>query len=113
MRWIASMVAEAHRVLTRGGVYLYPGDARQGYHNGRLRLLYEANPIALLMEQAGAAASTGRARILDCMPRLLHERVPLIFGSSAEVERLQRYHVDPHPLGDRAPLFGRRGLFSA
>src|SRR5262249_10256786 len=68
MRWIASMVAEAHRILTRGGVYLYPGDARQGYRNGRLRLLYEANPIAFLMEQAGGAASTGGDRILDRLP---------------------------------------------
>jgi len=111
MRWIASMVAEAHRVLTRGGVYLYPSDAREGYRNGRLRLLYEANPVALLMDQAGAAASTGRSRILDCAPRMLHERVPLMFGSWAEVERLERYHADPHPIGERSPLFGRRGLF--
>jgi fructose-1,6-bisphosphatase I len=113
MRWIASMVAEAHRILTRGGVYLYPGDARQGYRSGRLRLLYEANPIAFLMEQAGAAASTGRGSILDYVPRMLHERVPLVFGSRAEVERLERYHVEPHPIGERSPLFARRGLFRA
>jgi fructose-1,6-bisphosphatase I len=113
MRWIASMVAEAHRILSRGGIYLYPGDARKGYATGRLRLLYEANPIAFLMEQAGAAASTGRGPILDCMPRMLHERVPLVFGSREEVERLDRYHIDPHPIGERSPLFGRRGLFRA
>jgi fructose-1,6-bisphosphatase I len=113
MRWIASMVAEAHRILTRGGIYLYPADARKGYRSGRLRLLYEANPIALLMEQAGAAASTGRAPILDHVPQRLHERVPLVFGSRDEVERLEFYHIDPHPIGERSPLFGRRGLFHA
>lgn len=113
MRWIASMVAEAHRILVRGGVYVYPGDAREGYRSGRLRLVYEANPIGLLMEQAGGAASTGRERILDRVPRMLHERVPLIFGSCEEVARLERHHVDPHPAGEQSPLFGRRGLFRA
>lgn len=113
MRWIASMVAEAHRILVRGGVYAYPGDAREGYRSGRLRLVYEANPIALLMEQAGGAASTGRERILDRLPRMLHERVPLVFGSREEVARIDRHHVDPHPTGERSPLFGRRGLFRA
>jgi fructose-1,6-bisphosphatase I len=111
MRWIASMVAEAHRILTRGGVYAYPRDARRGYDSGRLRLLYEANPIAMLMEQAGAAASTGRGRMLDHAPRMLHERVPLIFGSRQEVERIERHHVDPQAMAARSPLFGRRGLF--
>lgn len=113
MRWIASMVAEAHRILVRGGIYLYPGDARAGYRSGRLRLLYEANPIAFVMEQAGAAASTGRAAILERQPRALHERVPLVFGSRDEVDRLERYHGDPHPIGERSPLFARRGLFRA
>ncbi len=113
MRWIASMAAEAHRILVRGGVYAYPGDAREGYRRGRLRLVYEANPIAFLMEQAGGAASTGRERVLDRPPRMLHERVPLIFGSREEVARLDRHHVDPHPTGERSPLFGRRGLFRA
>jgi fructose-1,6-bisphosphatase I len=113
MRWIASMVAEAHRILARGGVYAYPGDAREGYRSGRLRLVYEANPIAFLMEQAGGAASTGRERILDRVPRMLHERVPLIFGSHDEVARLDRHHVDPLPNGEQSPLFGRRGLFRA
>ncbi len=111
MRWIASMVAEAHRILMRGGVYLYPGDARQGYRNGRLRLLYEANPIALLMEQAGGGASTGSERILDRIPRLLHERVPLVFGARDEVARIERYHVGHAPKGETSPLFARRGLF--
>jgi fructose-1,6-bisphosphatase I len=111
MRWIASMVAEAHRVLARGGVYMYPGDLRNGYEHGRLRLIYEASPVAWLMEQAGAAASTGMARILEITPQALHQRVPLIFGSRDEVDRLDRYHRDPYPLGERSPLFGRRGLF--
>jgi fructose-1,6-bisphosphatase I len=111
MRWIASMVAEAHRVLSRGGIYLYPADIRQGYSQGRLRLIYEANPIAWLIEQAGGAASTGHRRILDVQPRSLHQRIPLLFGSREEVARLDRYHLEPHPIGERSPLFGRRGLF--
>jgi fructose-1,6-bisphosphatase I len=111
MRWIASMVAEAHRVLARGGIYMYPGDLRNGYEHGRLRLIYEASPIAWLMEQAGAGASTGTARILEITPQALHQRVPLIFGSRDEVDRLDRYHRDPYPIGERSPLFGRRGLF--
>ena len=111
MRWIASMVAEAHRILIRGGVYLYPGDARQGYRDGRLRLIYEANPIAFLMEQAGGQASTGRERILDRVPRLLHERVPLVFGAREEVEWIERYHLGNAPNGEISPLFARRGLF--
>ena len=113
MRWIASMVAEAHRILMRGGVYFYPGDARPGYGSGRLRLVYEGNPIALLMEQAGASASTGQGPLLDTTPVNLHARVPLLFGSREEVERLERYHVWPPSIGERSPLFGRRGLFRA
>jgi fructose-1,6-bisphosphatase I len=111
MRWIASMIAEAHRILVRGGVYLYPSDTRQGYHNGRLRLIYEANPIAFLMEQADGQSSTGRERILDRVPRLLHERVPLIFGAREEVECIERYHLGSAPRGETSPLFGQRGLF--
>jgi len=111
MRWIASMVAEAHRILVRGGVYLYPSDARQGYRNGRLRLIYEANPIAFLMEQADGQCSTGRERILDRVPRLLHERVPLVFGAREEVEWIERYHLGSAPKGETSPLFGQRGLF--
>jgi fructose-1,6-bisphosphatase I len=111
MRWIASMIAEAHRILVRGGVYLYPDDARQGYRSGRLRALYEANPIAFLMQQAGGCASTGRERILDRRPRLLHERVPLVFGACEEVERIERYYLGQTPKGETSPLFARRGLF--
>jgi fructose-1,6-bisphosphatase I len=113
LRWTAAMVAEAQRILLRGGIYLYPADARSGYHDGRLRLIYEGNPLAFLMEQAGGRASTGRARVLDRVPQKLHERTPLIFGSRAEVERLERYHLDPHPIGEKSALFGRRGLFRA
>ena len=111
MRWIASMVAEAHRVLARGGIYMYPGDVRDGYRHGRLRLIYEANPIAWLIEQAGGRASTGMERILEIRPVAIHQRVPLLFGSCDEVARLDRYHLDPYPIGERSPLFGRRGLF--
>jgi fructose-1,6-bisphosphatase I len=111
MRWIASMVAEAHRVLARGGIYMYPGDVRDGYRHGRLRLIYEANPIAWLIEQAGGRASTGVERILAIQPVAIHQRVPLLFGSCDEVARLDRYHLDPYPIGERSPLFGRRGLF--
>jgi fructose-1,6-bisphosphatase I len=111
MRWNASMVAEAHRILMRGGVYIYPGDARQGYRNGRLRLIYEGNPIAFLMEQAGGRASTGRECILDRVPRLLHDRVPLVFGARDEVKLIERYHLDNAPKDETSPLFGRRGLF--
>jgi fructose-1,6-bisphosphatase I len=111
MRWIASMVAEAHRVLARGGIYMYPADVREGYHRGRLRLVYEANPVGFLIEQAGGGASTGRERILELQPQSLHQRVPLLFGSRDEVARLDRYHIEPHPIGERSPLFGRRGLF--
>ncbi len=90
MRWIGSLVADAFRILTRGGIFLYPGDSRKGYENGRLRLLYEANPIALLVEQAGGAATTGNKRVLDATPTSLHQRIPLIFGSKSEVEEVER-----------------------
>jgi fructose-1,6-bisphosphatase I len=110
MRWIASLVAEAYRILMRGGVYLYPGDARKGYREGRLRLVYEANPIAMLIEGAGGAATDGLTRILDLVPRSLHQRTPLVFGSVREVERITRYQADPSAIGTRDPLFGHRGL---
>jgi len=90
-RWIASLVAEAFRIFTRGGIYLYPADARRGYEAGRLRLLYEAAPIAFLTEQAGGRASDGLARILDRVPARLHERTPFVFGSAAMVEAVERY----------------------
>jgi fructose-1,6-bisphosphatase I len=110
-RWIASMVAEAHRILMKGGVYLYPRDLRKGYENGRLRLLYEASPIAFLVEQAGGKAFDGRTRILDLIPTEIHQRVPLMFGSADEVDRIARYKSDPNLVVARAPLFHRRGLF--
>ncbi len=113
MRWIASLVAECHRILARGGVFLYPGDQRRGYQNGRLRLVYEASPIAFLAEQAGGAATDTVTRILDIQPEGLHQRVPFVFGSTREVERIARYHTAPSAIGERAPLFGNRGLFRA
>ena len=113
MRWIACLVADCYRILTRGGVYLYPGDRRRGYHQGRLRLVYEANPIAFLIEQAGGAATDTVNRILDIEPGHLHQRIPLVFGSAREVERIARYHIEPSAIGERAPLFGNRGLFRA
>nr|WP_281502890.1 class 1 fructose-bisphosphatase [Ancylobacter crimeensis] len=112
-RWVASMVAEAYRILARGGVYLYPGDARKGYAKGRLRLVYEANPIAFVMEQADGRATDGSRRILDIIPSKLHQRIPLVFGSRGEVERIARYQIGSADLPERAPLFGKRGLLRA
>jgi fructose-1,6-bisphosphatase I len=112
-RWIASLVAETHRILSRGGVFLYPTDARKGYGQGRLRLVYEANPIAWLVEQAGGGATDGRQRILDLQPQRLHQHVPLVFGSKEEVERIARYKSHPQVLAERWPLFNRRGLFGS
>jgi fructose-1,6-bisphosphatase I len=112
MRWIGSLVAEAYRILTRGGIFLYPADAREGYGEGRLRLVYEANPMAFIMEQAGGEASTGRQRILDLAPGALHQRVPLIMGSRDKVRRLERLHMSPDIKSEKnAPLFAHRGLF--
>lgn len=111
MRWIASLVAEAFRILVRGGIFLYPGDARPGYDQGRLRLVYEANPLAWLIEQAGGAATDGEHRILELTPTALHQRVPLILGSRAKVERVARYYLEPPSARKRSPLFGERGLF--
>ncbi len=110
MRWIASLVADAYRILVRGGVFLYPGDQRRGYARGRLRLIYEANPIALLIEQAGGSATDTVQRILDIEPRELHARTPIVFGSRAAVERISQYHTDPQFSAERAPLFFQRGL---
>lgn len=111
MRWIASMVAEAHRILMRGGVFLYPRDTKDPSKPGRLRLLYEANPVGFIMEQAGGRASTGREPILNVQPTSLHQRIGLVFGSKNEVERIERYHREPAPLKDDNPLFGERSLF--
>ena len=93
MRWIASMVADVHRILTRGGVFMYPWDKREPHKAGKLRLLYEANPMSWLIEQAGGASTNGKERILDLQPGQLHERVSVILGSKNEVERVTRYHA--------------------
>lgn len=94
MRWIASMVADVHRILNRGGVFMYPADARTPDRPGKLRLMYEANPMSFIVEQAGGAASTGTERILEVQPTGLHQRVPVILGSKNEVERVARYHQE-------------------
>ena len=111
MRWIGSPVAEIYRIFNRGGIYLYPEDLREGSDSGRFWRIFEANPIAFVVEQAGGAASSGSKRLLDSLPKDLHERVPLIVGSKAEVEYVMRLHSDPYAHGERSPLFGRRGLF--
>lgn len=92
MRWVAAMVADLHRILSRGGIFSYPIDAKCRDKGGRLRLMYEANPMALLVEQAGGAASDGHRRLLDLVPQALHQRVPVFLGSKAEVETAVRYH---------------------
>ena len=94
MRWIASMVADVHRILTRGGVFMYPWDKREPHKPGKLRLMYEANPMGWLVEQAGGAATNGKQRILDIQPTQLHERVSVILGSKNEVDRVTSYHSD-------------------
>ena len=92
MRWVASMVAEVHRILIRGGHFMYPLDSKLKDQGGKLRLLYEANPMSFIVEQAGGASSTGRSRILDLTPEALHQRVPVILGSKNEVERIDAYY---------------------
>jgi fructose-1,6-bisphosphatase I len=94
MRWIASMVADVHRILTRGGVFLYPWDKREPEKAGKLRLMYEANPMSWLIEQAGGAATNGQDRMLDIVPSSLHQRVSVMLGSKNEIERLANYHRD-------------------
>ena len=111
MRWIASMVAEAHRILMRGGVFMYPRDTKDLSKPGRLRLLYEANPIGLIMEQAGGRASTGETPMLQVQPTALHQRIGLVFGSKNEVERIERYHTEPARNELINPLFATRSLF--
>ena len=93
MRWIASMVADVHRILTRGGVFMYPWDKREPEKAGKLRLMYEANPMSWLIEQAGGAATNAKQRILDIQPSKLHERVSVVLGSKNEVERITSYHT--------------------
>jgi fructose-1,6-bisphosphatase I / sedoheptulose-1,7-bisphosphatase len=113
MRWIASLVAETHRILMRGGVFLYPRDTKDPAKPGRLRLLYEASPVSFIVEQAGGRASTGRERMLDVRPEALHQRIGFIFGSREEVERIDEYHRAPGQRDTDTPLFGARGLFRA
>ncbi len=114
MRWIASLVAEVHRILIRGGLFMYPKDTKDPSKAGRLRLLYEANPMAMIVEQAGGAVSTGRGRMLDVVPESLHQRVPVILGCKSEVERIEGYHLEHDQGLDQAyssPLFNERSLF--
>ena len=94
MRWIASMVADVHRILMRGGIFMYPADQREPDKPGKLRLMYEANPMAFLIEQAGGAATNGTQRIMDIQPEKLHQRVAVFLGSKQEVETVTRYHIE-------------------
>lgn len=94
MRWVASMVADVHRILSRGGIFMYPADSRDPGMPGKLRLMYEANPMAMLVEQAGGMATDGQQAILDIIPQKLHQRVPVFLGSKTEVERVTRYHSE-------------------
>lgn len=109
MRWVASLVAETHRIITRGGIFLYPGDKRPGYQQGRLRMLYEAAPIAMLVEQAGGRATNGIDPILSLQADTLHARTPLVFGTAAKVDQLAVYH--DLPPAEASALFAERGLF--
>jgi fructose-1,6-bisphosphatase I len=96
MRWVASMVADVHRILTRGGIFMYPWDKREPHKPGKLRLMYEANPMAFLVEQAGGLATTGDKRIMDILPAKLHERVSVILGSKNEVLHAAELHGAAH-----------------
>lgn len=116
MRWIASMVADVHRILMRGGVFMYPRDTKDPAKPGRLRLMYEANPIGFIIEQAGGAASYGRGAILDHPAQSPHQRVPVILGSKNEVERIERYHAEYDAGTDKpyaSPLFKERSLYGS
>jgi fructose-1,6-bisphosphatase I/sedoheptulose-1,7-bisphosphatase len=112
-------VAETYRILTRGGVFLYPKDNKEPAKPGRLRLMYECNPISFIVEQAGGGASTGRERVMELQPSSLHQRAPLILGSRNEVERIERYHRDHTDGEDQGgrdsqfddSLFNSRSLF--
>ena len=94
MRWVASMVADVHRILTRGGIFMYPWDAREPNKPGKLRLMYEANPMGFLIEQAGGTATNALQRVMDIQPRALHERVSVVLGSKNEVDRVTAYHLE-------------------
>ena len=109
-RWVASLVAETHRILERGGVFLYPGDDREGYSEGRLRMVYECGPIAFLIEQAKGGATNGTQGILELNSKHLHQRTPFVFGSMEEVESIKKAFDDPKAAS--SPLFKTRGLFN-
>lgn len=113
MRWGASLVAHIYRILMRGGVYLDPADTRKGCGKGRLGLVHHANPIAMLVEQAGGSATDTIDPILDIVPETPDQLTPMACGSAGEVERIARYHTEPSNIAERAPLFGNRGLFRA
>ena len=114
MRWVASMVADVHRILLRGGIYLYPKDNKTPPREGRLRLMYEANPMSMLIEQAGGKGSTGTQRIMDIVPENIHQRVPVIIGTTEEVNLIERY-TRTYESGNvqigNSPLFGGKSLF--
>jgi len=110
MRWVASLIAETHRIISRGGIFLYPSDSRESYKMGRLRMVYEGAPIAFVIEQAGGLATDGKDRILDQTPGDLHGRTPLVFGSKDKVTRVAAYHDLPE--NEMSPLFKKRGLFN-
>jgi fructose-1,6-bisphosphatase I len=103
MRWVASMVTDVHRILSRGGIFMYPWDKREPEKAGKLRLMYEANPMAFLVEQAGGAATNGRQRILDLNPTKLHERVAVVLGSKNEVQRVTDYHLEADAFAKAPP----------
>ncbi|MCP5036096.1 MAG: class 1 fructose-bisphosphatase [Rhodobacteraceae bacterium] len=111
MRWVASLVAETHRIITRGGIFLYPGDDRPTYERGRLRMVYECAPIAFLIEQAGGKATDGHDRIMSQQADELHARTPFVFGTSEKVDRVSAYQDLPDE--EVSALFGKRGLFRA
>lgn len=111
MRWLAALVADAQRILLRGGIYLYPQDERPNYRRGRIRLVYEANPVAFLCHQAGGLATDGIDPIMDITPTSLHQKTPLVFGSRTKVERVAKYLTQPFSSHEDSPLFNRRGLF--
>jgi fructose-1,6-bisphosphatase I len=111
MRWNASLVASCHRILVRGGIFLYPADRRRGFAKGRLKLMYECAPIAFLVEQAGGRAITDQQRIMEVQPETPHARTPMIFGSSCEVDSVEHYFLENRIKGRGAQLFSERGLF--
>jgi fructose-1,6-bisphosphatase I len=109
MRWLAALVGETHRILTRGGLFIYPADSRKGYENGRLRYCYECAPISLLIEKAGGKATDGQTRVLDLVPASLHARIPFCFGSPKQMALFA--DAKAGPVEQTSPLFSDRGLF--